>query len=89
VGATSKYTINWVNAREGEKLYQVVVELPILETVLETIRDSIPYMNAKLAEEGSQQVLNSDPSLFELYKSKKTGYPKLDYPGRIRMLNNF
>ena len=76
-----KYTIFWTSKAESDKIYQLIVELPHLETVLEGIRDIIPYFNEQLVQNGSNRALSLDPNLFELYKAKKSGRPKIDYPG--------
>lgn len=75
-----KYSFFWVSSKENEKIYNVNIEFPHLETVLEAIRDIIPYFNQKLAEEGAQYTLSLDANLYDLYKSKKTGHAKTDYP---------
>lgn len=76
----AKYTVFWANKRENSKLYKLVVELPHLETVMEAIRDIIPYFNQRLAEENSNYSLSTDPTLYEFFKAKKSGLPKTDYP---------
>lgn len=78
-----KYTFYWISEKENDKVYQIVIELPHLVSVLEAIRDVIPYFNQRLAEEGSQLVLANDPNLFDLYKAKKSGHAKTDYPGNL------
>ncbi len=80
-----KYTFNWVSQKENQKLFTHHIELPTLETVFEAIRDILPFFNQKLSEEGSAYILVQDPNLFELYKSKRNGHAKTDYPGK----NNF
>jgi len=80
VTVMTKYSAYWVSKGEGEKVYSVLVELPHLETVIEAIRDVLPYLNQSLAEENSPFILSEDPTHFDLYKAKKTGHPKLDYP---------
>lgn len=77
----AKYTLNWINRRENDRLIQFTIELPYLLTVIEAIRDVVPLINQKLEEEQSNYRLQEDPKFFELYKSKKTGHPKTDYPG--------
>ncbi len=79
-----KYTFFWVSTKENDKVYQIVIELPHLVSVIEAIRDIIPYFNQRLAEDGSQYSLSNDPNLYDLYKAKKTGFAKLDYPGKWR-----
>jgi hypothetical protein len=69
-----------VSQNEGEKVYQVLIELPHLITVLEAIRDVIPYFNERLAADASTYTLSTDASLYDLYKAKKTGHAKTDYP---------
>jgi len=76
-----KYTIFWTNKKENNKLYKIIIELPHIESVIEGIRDVIPYFNQRLAEEGSQFILSNDPNLYEFRKAKKSGLPKEDYPG--------
>lgn len=76
-----KYSFFWVSNKENEKVYNVNIEFPHLETVLEAIRDIIPYFNQKLAEENAPYTLSLDASLYDLYKSKKSGHAKTDYPG--------
>lgn len=75
-----KYTVYWIN-RLDEKVYQLLIEWPHVEIVIEAIRDVIPYINQRLAEDNSPYMLNSDPNLYEFFKAKKSGKPKLDYPG--------
>jgi len=82
VNVLVKYTVSWVNKAENNKVYQIIIELSYLELVIEAIRDIIPYFNEKLAQENSPYILSTNPNLFDLYKAKKTGFPKLDYPGR-------
>lgn len=76
----TKYTFYWNSVKENDKLYSVIIELPHFENVLEAIRDVIPYFNQKLAEDGSSLILNVDPQLYDLYKAKKNGQAKTDYP---------
>jgi len=78
----TKYSAFWVSKKEDNKVYSVAIELPILENVLEAIRDVLPYFNEKLTEENSPYILSEDPTHFDLYKAKKNGHPKLDYPGK-------
>jgi len=78
----TKYSAYWISKGEGDKVYSVIVELPHLETVLEAIRDVLPYLNQQLAENNSPYILSEDPTVYDLYKAKKTGHPKLDYPGK-------
>lgn len=76
----SKYTIFWWNKRDSNKQYRVVIELPHLETVIEAIRDVIPYLNQRLAEDNSNYSLLPDPTIYEFFKAKKSGLPKVDFP---------
>ena len=76
-----KYTVYWVNHEEGDKVYQINIELPHLEVVADAIKDIIPYFNQKLALDNSNYQLSTDPNSFELYIAKRSGYPKSDYPG--------
>jgi len=75
-----KYTVYWVN-KQDDKAIQLLIEWPHVEIVIEAIRDVIPYINQRLAEENSPYILNSDPNMYEFFKAKKSGKPKLDYPG--------
>jgi hypothetical protein len=81
----AKYTLNWINKRENDKLIQFNIELPYLVTVNEAIKDIIPLINLKLTEENSNWRLTDDVRLYELYKSKKTGHAKTDYPGTLQV----
>lgn len=76
----AKYKAYWVNKKEEDKIYSVVIELPHLETVGEAIRDVLPLINAQLEEEGSAYVLSEEPKQFDLFQAKKTGHAKTDYP---------
>jgi hypothetical protein len=76
----TKYKAYWVNKKEEDKIYSVVVELPHLETVGEAIRDVLPLINAELEAEESAYVLSEDPKQFDLFQAKKTGHAKTDYP---------
>jgi len=76
----TKYKAYWVNKKEEDKIYSVVVELPHLETVGEAIRDVLPLINAELESEESAYVLSEDPKQFDLFQAKKTGHAKTDYP---------
>jgi len=76
----TKYKAYWVNKKEEDKVYSVVVELPHLETVGEAIRDVLPLINAELEAEESAYVLSEDPKQFDLFQAKKTGHAKTDYP---------
>jgi hypothetical protein len=82
----AKYTLNCINKRENDKLIQFNIELPYLVTVIEAIKDVIPLINQKLTDEKSNWRLTEDARYFELYKSKKTGHPKTDYPGNTSTL---
>jgi len=77
----AKYSAYWVSRKEDDKVYSVIIELPQLENVLEAIRDVLPFLNERLTAENSPFVLSEDPTHFDLYKAKKNGHPKLDYPG--------
>jgi len=79
----TKYKAYWVNKKEEDKVYSVVVELPHLETVGEAIRDVLPLINAELEAEESAYVLSEDPKQFDLFQAKKTGHAKTDYPGTL------
>jgi len=52
-----KYTFYFVSVKEQEKVYQIPIELPHLITVMEAIRDVIPYFNERLAAEGAPVTL--------------------------------
>jgi hypothetical protein len=79
-----KYTFFWVSSKENDKVYQIVIELPHLVTVFEAVREVIPYFNQRLAEDGSQYTLSGDANLYDLYKAKKSGHAKMDYPGNFQ-----
>lgn len=81
----AKYSAYWANKKEDDKVYSVVLELPHLETVQEAIRDILPLLNQRLEAENSPFSLVEDPALFNLYKAKKTGHPKLDFPGNCEL----
>lgn len=74
------FTIFWVSKKENDKMYQLLIKLPTMAKVKEAIRDVLPYMNQRLAEEKSDYVLSLDPSQFDFYKAKKNGKAKYDYP---------
>jgi len=84
----TKYTAYWVNKKEEDKLYTVIVELPHLETVQEAIRDILPLFNDALLLEGSAYVLSEVPLHYEVYQAKKNGFPKTTYPGKNKSLFN-
>jgi len=75
-----RYTIHWVNEKEGGKVYQIHIELPHPRIVIDAIQDLIPYLNEKLAHDNSKYQLSTDPNQFELYKAKRTGHAKVDFP---------
>ena len=81
-----KYSANWVNKKEDDKLYTVPVELPHYETVGEAINDVLPLLNKSLLDANSPYIISEDPSQYDLYKAKKNGHPKLDYPGNSLFL---
>lgn len=76
----AKYNFYWFSKSENDKMYSVLVELPQQCSVYEAIQRLLPYFNQELAHK-SQVLLAQDPDLFEMYFAKKTGHPKLDYPG--------
>lgn len=67
----TKYKAYWVNKKEEDKIYSVIIELPHLETVGEAIRDVLPLLNAELEAEESAYVLSEDPKQFDLFQAKK------------------
>jgi len=80
VNVMVRYTVHWVNEKEGGKVYHIIIELPHPRIVIDAIKDLIPYINEKLAQDNSKVQLSTDPNQFELYKAKRTGYAKVDYP---------
>jgi len=76
----TKYTAYWVNKKEEDKIYTVIVELPHLETVTEAIRDILPLINDAMLLEGSAYMLSEVPTYYEIYQAKKNGFPKTTYP---------
>jgi hypothetical protein len=74
------FTVFWISKKENEKMYQLLIKLPTMAKVQEAIRDVLPYMNQRLAEEKSNYMLSLDPNQFDFYKAKKNGKAKYDYP---------
>eukprot|EP01017_Pseudomicrothorax_dubius_P018876 TRINITY_DN2080_c0_g2_i3.p1 TRINITY_DN2080_c0_g2~~TRINITY_DN2080_c0_g2_i3.p1 ORF type:complete len:252 (+),score=75.77 TRINITY_DN2080_c0_g2_i3:65-820(+) len=79
----NKYTFFWVNSRENEEVYEVIMELPSYCTVLEAKKTAIETLNALLKEKKKEYLLSGNVELFELYFAKKNGRPKLDYPSLL------
>ena len=76
-----QYTVFWSNKRENNKVYKKTVEIPFHATVKEGITDIIFALNQLLAEEQSRFTLSADDSIYDLYKAKKSGIRRTDYPG--------
>jgi len=77
------YTIFWTCRRENNKQYRVSVELADSAKVVDAIKAIVTELNKAMLQQDSNYILSSDPAAYELYKAKKNGEPKDDYPGMI------
>eukprot|EP01016_Furgasonia_blochmanni_P014087 TRINITY_DN1728_c0_g1_i7.p1 TRINITY_DN1728_c0_g1~~TRINITY_DN1728_c0_g1_i7.p1 ORF type:complete len:306 (+),score=56.14 TRINITY_DN1728_c0_g1_i7:219-1136(+) len=75
----SKYRVFWVNCKDN-KIVDVLIELPAFCTVLDCIKEVIPYLNEQLRTQGCRFQLDQNPHRYEMYYAKKNGQPKTDYP---------
>jgi len=74
------YTVFWTCRRENNKKYRVSIELADSAKVLDAVKEIIIQLNRAMTQADSNYCLASDPSAYEVYKAKKNGEPKEDYP---------
>lgn len=73
--------MNWVNTKENDQLREIKLELPTQCTVQDCICLAIKGINADIKNENLPYSLKEDFNFYNMFVSKKNGYPKTDYPG--------